>query len=130
MCYCDAARIRAICCGSTACHAGRTCEFHALSYNSKSEETKMNYELAWKRMCLLYPIVYGANCATPTLDYSSYDGFAVRGRSNGLIGKGATIEYAIQTAYTYLRGRVLDMQVEQQKQIDTYHVALDGKIDE
>lgn len=89
-----------------------------------------DYELSWKRMCLLYPIVYGMNAGTPTLDYTPYDGFAVRGKCNDLIGKGTTIEYAIQTAHTKLRGQVLDMQASRQRDIAAYQLALDGKIEE
>lgn len=121
------------------------------SYNNEPEETQgfdrspskpdvmspkpytFDYELSWKRMCLLYPIVYGANCGTPTLIYTPGDsitsGFAIRGRSDNLIGKGATIESAIRSAYQCLRVQVEDMQRTRQNQINEWQVALDGKIE-
>ncbi|CAB4196636.1 hypothetical protein UFOVP1290_156 [uncultured Caudovirales phage] len=139
MCFCNPL-IRTHNCGSVMCK-----EYNKIraemnqSPNNTPEETmkpdvpkpyKFDHELAWKRMWLLYPIVYGANCGTPTLNYTPYDGFAIRGKCNDLIGKGTTIEYAIQTAYAKLRGQVLDMQAERQNQIDKFQIALSGKIEE
>jgi len=139
MCYCNPL-IRTPNCGSVVCMDAHEKRKTFPSYNNEPEETEVkpeipkpytfDYELSWKRMCLLYPIVYGANSGTPTLDYTPYDGFAIRGKCNDLIGKGTTIEYAIQTAYAKLRGHVLDMQSARQKQIDEFQIALDGKIEE